>query len=86
MLKDDDLLSRIEDGHETAGLDTRRLTMLRYAEKLTRTPASMRPEDVTRLRASGFDDSDILAISEVTAYYAFVNRIADGLGVSLEDD
>ena len=27
---------------------------------------------------------DILDINEVAAYYAYVNRIADGLGVSLE--
>ncbi|HEY3022833.1 MAG TPA: peroxidase-related enzyme, partial [Actinomycetota bacterium] len=32
----------------------------------------------------GFSDADVLHIAEVTAYYAFVNRIADGLGVELE--
>ena len=31
-----------------------------------------------------FEDADILAIAEVVGYYAFVNRIADGLGVPLE--
>ena len=44
----------------------------------------MHPEDILRLRAAGHGDADILAIAEVTAYYAFVNRIADGLGVELE--
>jgi uncharacterized protein YciW len=58
--------------------------MLRYAAKLTRSPEKMQSEDITRLRASGHGDADILAIAEVTAYYAFVNRIADGLGVELE--
>ncbi len=58
--------------------------MLRYAEKLTRTPATMQQGDVAELRGAGFDDAGILAIAEVTAYYAYVNRIADGLGVSLE--
>ncbi len=58
--------------------------MLGYAERLTRTPAKMSPADVDALRAVGFTDRDILDIVEVTAYYAYVNRIADGLGVTLE--
>jgi uncharacterized peroxidase-related enzyme len=58
--------------------------MLDYAEKLTRTPAAVRREDVEALRQVGFSDADVLHIAEVTAYYAFVNRIADGLGVELE--
>lgn len=58
--------------------------MLAYAEKLTRTPGAMERRDVEELRAVGFSDADILHIAEVTAYYAYVNRIADGLGVELE--
>jgi len=58
--------------------------MLRYVEKLTRTPGAVREEDVEALRTAGFSDEDILAIAEVASYYAYVNRIADGLGVSLE--
>ena len=65
--------------------DERRRALLRYAEKLTRTPARVTEEDVDSLRRAGFADEDILAVAEVTAYYAFVNRIADGLGVTLED-
>ena len=60
--------------------------MLRYALKLTESPAAMTRDDVEELRTVGFTDEDILAIVEVTAYYAYVNRIADGLGVSLEED
>jgi len=58
--------------------------MLVYVQKLTKTPQSMIREDVERLREVGFLDQDILAIAEVIGYYAFVNRIADGLGVELE--
>ena len=59
--------------------------MLRYAVKLTLHPEQMQQSDVEELRAVGFKDVDILQIAEVTAYYAYVNRIADGLGVTLED-
>ena len=58
--------------------------MLRYSEKLTRTPDRMTKGDVEMLRSSGWSDADVLAIAEVTAYYAYVNRIADGLGVDVE--
>ncbi|MFK7741824.1 MAG: peroxidase [Planctomycetota bacterium] len=58
--------------------------MLRYAHKLTVTPAEMKPADVNALRTAGFADADILELCEVVAYYAYANRIADGLGVSLE--
>ena len=58
--------------------------MLEYAVKLTSAPGDMVEQDVAALRAVGFSDRDILDIAEVVSYYAYVNRIADGLGVSLE--
>jgi len=79
------LLERIEADFETAGLDQRRLAILRYALVLTRDPASVTEADVAGLRAAGLSDTDILQVAEVTAYYAYVNRIADGLGVEVED-
>jgi len=58
--------------------------MLAYATKLTLTPGDMVAEDVGALRDAGFSDRDILDIAEVIGYYAYVNRIADGLGVQTE--
>ncbi len=58
--------------------------MLTYAAKLTQTPSGMSRTDADALRAVGFEDADILAITEVTSYYAYANRIADGLGVAIE--
>jgi uncharacterized peroxidase-related enzyme len=84
LLADDELLRRIEEDWRTAGLDARRHAMLCYVEKLTLTPARVERRDVDELRAQGFSDEDVLAIVEVTAYYAFANRIADGLGVEVE--
>ena len=45
----------------------------------------MEPGDVDALRAVGYGDADVLGIAEVVAYFAYVNRIADGLGVQLEE-
>ena len=58
--------------------------MLIYATKLTHTPSQMTASDVDQLRAVEFTDRDVLDIAEVTAYYAYANRIADGLGVPSE--
>jgi hypothetical protein len=59
--------------------------MLAYAAKLTRTPAAVGEADVEALRRVGFDDRAILDVCQVVAYYNYVNRLADGLGVELED-
>jgi uncharacterized peroxidase-related enzyme len=85
LLRDDGLAARIEDDFETAGLSEKRLSMLRYAVKLTLTPARVTRDDVESLRAAGFADIDILHIVEVVGYYAYANRVADGLGIPLED-
>ena len=58
--------------------------MLAYVEKLTLRPWEMVETDVIDLRKAGFSDSAILDINQVTGYYAYVNRLADGLGVDLE--
>ncbi len=79
------VFSQIETDWRLADLSEKRSAMLTYAVKLTRTPGEMVPEDVAALRDVGFTDRDILDITEVIAYYAYVNRIADGLGVPTED-
>lgn len=58
--------------------------MLDFAAKLTLTPQRMELTDVEDLRLHGFNDLAIHDIVVVTSYYAFVNRVADGLGVELE--
>ena len=58
--------------------------MLEYSIKLTLTPQTMVGDDVKALRVVGFEDRAIHDICAIVAYFAFVNRIADGLGVELE--
>ena len=59
--------------------------MLGFAVKLTEPPAVTNDSDIDSLREAGFSDRDILDIVEVVAYYAYANRIADGLGLQTED-
>ena len=62
------------------------LALLEYAEKLTREPSSCQESDIQLLRQAGWSDQAILDVTLITAYFAFVNRIADGLGVKLEEE
>ena len=84
LLKDDDLAAALEADFRTAGLSDRRVAMLEYAEKLTVAPADVTEGDVEGLRLQGLSDRDILDLVEVVAYFAYANRIADGLGITLE--
>ncbi|MEC7914675.1 MAG: peroxidase-related enzyme [Actinomycetota bacterium] len=84
LLKDDLLADAIEQDWRSAPLSHKRKTMLSYVTKLTLTPAQMTQSDVQELRGAGFSDRDVLDIVEVTAYYAYANRVADGLGIPSE--
>jgi uncharacterized protein YciW len=55
--------------------------MLDYAAKLTREPSRITPADLDRLRTVGFDDCGILQINLIAAWFNYINRVADGLGV-----
>ena len=71
--------------YRAADLSAADRAMLDHAVLLTREPWRVAAADVARLRARGFSDRAILDINLVTGYYAFVNRLADGLGVPLEE-
>ena len=58
--------------------------MLSYAVKISLEPWNMEKADVQELRDAGFSNAGILDIAHVTSYYAYVNRLAGGLGVDLE--
>lgn len=62
----------------------RERALLAYALKLTRDPSGITRADLEPLRAVGLDDGEILDANQVTAYFAYANRLVDGLGVQLE--
>ena len=62
------------------------LAMLEYAAKLTRSPGMIVQADVERMRALGADDGQILEVNQVCCYFNYVNRLLNGLGVTLQGD
>jgi uncharacterized peroxidase-related enzyme len=67
--------------YTTADLSEPDRAMLDFAVKLTRAAYKMTPDDVGRLRSAGFDDPAILQITLIAAWFNYVNRVADALGV-----
>ena len=56
-----------------------------FAAKLTRQMTEMSPEDLEHLRSHGFDDNAIHDAVQVIAYFNYINRVAESLGVEPED-
>ena len=79
------MADRIAVDWRTAGLDPADAALCDYTEKLTRTPSAVGPEDIATLRDAGFDDQGISSATQVVAYFNYINRIAEGLGVPKED-
>jgi uncharacterized peroxidase-related enzyme len=83
-VKDAAFVEQLQQDYTQARITPAERAMLDYSLKLTREPWTMTRDDVERLRAAGLSDSAILDLNLTASYYAFVNRLADGLGVELE--
>ena len=70
---------------EGCSLSPRQRALADYAIKLARTPGSLVERDLEPLRSAGLSDRDIHDACAVASYYCFVNRMANGLGVELEE-
>lgn len=74
----------MREDYRQAPLSAADRAMLDFAVKLTRSPRSMTREDVEALRAAGFSDTAIHDIVQITGFFAYYNRLADGLGIEPE--
>lgn len=80
-----DWVERLIENYQQVDLSRRERALLDYAAKLTLSPGDMEVADLAPLREAGLGDEAILDANLTVAYYAYVNRIADGLGVPLDD-
>lgn len=70
--------------YREAQLEAADRVMLEFAEKLTRTPAAMKQEDIQRLKEHGFSEEAVVDVVLITCMFNFMDRLADGLGVELD--
>jgi uncharacterized peroxidase-related enzyme len=80
-----ELADQLSEGDES-GLSDREAAMAAYAEKLTVEPREINRHDIDMLRSVGMEDHEILDVCQIASYFAYVNRIALGLGAELEDE
>jgi uncharacterized peroxidase-related enzyme len=79
-------VERCAHDYRTAELAPSVRALCDYAVKLTREPAAVGREDVEALRAHGWDDAAIHDAIQVIAYFNYINRIAEGVGIGPEPE
>jgi uncharacterized peroxidase-related enzyme len=79
-------VAQVKHDYRRAPLSERERALCEFAEKVTRTPWNVTPSDLDRLRSVGLSDRDILDLVQVIAYFNYINRVADALGVDPEPE
>lgn len=71
----------LREDYTTAPITEAERAMLDYVVQLTKDATRITPEYHERLRHVGFDDRAILQITLIAAWFNYINRVADALGV-----
>lgn len=81
---DDGLVQALSDDYTKAPITDAERVMVDYVVKLTKDATRVSPEDHERLAAAGFDDQARLQITLIAAWFNYINRVADALGIGRE--
>jgi uncharacterized peroxidase-related enzyme len=81
---DDELVKMLEADYTRAPITVQDRVMLDYVVNVTADATTVSPEDHAKLRAAGFDDRGILQVTLIAAWFNYINRVADALGVGRE--
>ncbi len=81
MTLEDDLVAALRTDYTKAPITEQERVMLDFVVKLTKDATKCSPKDHEALRAVGFDDRGILQITLIAAWFNYINRVADALGV-----
>jgi uncharacterized peroxidase-related enzyme len=82
---DDGLVEALRADYTTAPITAAERVMLDYVVQLTKDAVKITPDHHERLRAAGFEDRAILQITLIAAWFNYINRVADALGVGREN-
>ena len=81
----DNIVDELKKNEVPEILSDREKSIIKYVLKITTTPSQMTKVDVEDLKNAGLSEAAVLNLVLVAGYFAFVNRLADGLGINLED-
>ena len=76
-----ELVESLEEDYTKAPISEAERAMLDYVVQLTRDATRIGPQHHVRLREVGFDDRAILQMTLIAAWFNYINRVADALGV-----
>ena len=78
---DDELVGSLREDYTKANISEQDRVMLDYVVKLTKDATTITKQDHELLHGAGFDDKTILQITLIAAWFNYINRVADALGV-----
>jgi uncharacterized peroxidase-related enzyme len=81
---DKELVEALERDYTTAAITPQERVMVDYVVKLTKDATRISKDDHVKLREAGFEDKAILQITLIAAWFNYINRVADALGVGRE--
>ena len=75
------MVAALQKDYRTAPISRQDKAMVEYVLKITKDATQCSRADHDKLRAAGFDDRGILQITLIAAWFNYINRVADALGV-----
>ena len=72
--------------YRKANLSPRERALCDFAVKLTTLAAEVDGADIDALRSEGLTDTDVSDAIQVIAYFNYVTRVADGVGIEDEPE
>ena len=85
MTLNEKLVEQLQRDYTKAALSQQDRAIADYVVKLTRDATKITPADHEKLRDAGFDDRGILQITLIAAWFNYINRVADALGVGRDE-
>jgi len=79
-------VEQVARDYRAADLPARWRALCDFAVKLTLEPAAVAAADVDALRRHGLDDAAVHDAIQVIAYFNYINRVADGIGIEDEPE
>ena len=84
LVVDDTLKEQLTDEGMSANVGKLNQQILRFTDKITMGAHTTSQEYIDNLKSDGLTEQMIHDVVQITAYFNYVNRLADALGVELE--
>lgn len=84
VVESDEQVKAVQQDFRSARLTSREVALLNFAVLLTNNAGGVQRSDLDLLRRHGFTDEQLVDAVHCIAYFNFINRVLDALGVDPE--